>query len=617
MAGLLFDISTEIITPEHDALESVKYRGGNHCGIKHFTSESDGLNINLASRHNLVTDLTDAGKQPVSYEDGECWIILDGEIFNYREIRRILASEGYAFKSESDVEVIAAAYSRWGVRCLKYFKGMFAFCIFNQKKQRFFIARDRLGVKPLYFINRYKCFRVGSEIKQFLSAPGFVPEANAEMVHYYLSTGLTRRNSKTLWKEVYELPPGHYIEQKLKNWSPGAPLRAQCWYQLDFNIVSEMKFEDTAVDYRERLTNSMRDQLSHNYPDGFRLSGDINTAVTTCLGNELCRGERLKTYSLISESNYPDNLRTVMNVSKALSTENHTEEFKSTDFLPDYDAMIYANDFPLEFERNLFNWMLYAKGNCKGRIVIDGEGASQFLFSNIDFYWAYLNRRMFNESAAIFISDLRRFKWTNQKPWLKVINKLRKMTFGRNSGLTETVIKKGVLTNNPDYTAELMPNGCDDKLLPTAFKDVLMLRETLHFLDRCAYQGQCELRHPFLDHKVVELSLRMPYHFKIRDGLTKYILREAFADLLPRNVYSKPDIIDSEFVGGAKWQRLLFHTLVLENIDDLLREPYIERDELATAMRKFTINKAAFSPVMWRLIGINRWKKVFKIQNMR
>lgn len=613
MGGLLFDISDEHITQEHDALESVKHRGRAHCGVKHFSC--DDLNVTLGIRHNLISDLTDAGRQPISYENGESWIILDGEIVNHFELRRVLVSEGYSFKSESDAEVAIAAYSRWGTKCLRYLKGMFSFCIYHQEKRKFFIARDRVGGKPMYFINRYRCFRVASEVKQFLNIPDFRPQFNSEMLYYYLSTGMTRRKTKTLWQDIYELPPGHYVEQSLHGWSPGCPLMAQCWYKLNFNIVPELDFAETAADYRDRLTESLKNQLNHNYPDGFRLSGDVNTAVTACLANELSGGERLKTFSLSSEGNYPDNIRAATGVAKAIRAENHIIEFKSMDFLMDYDMMIYTNDFPFEFERNICNWMLYAKGHCENRVIIDGEGASQFLFGNLDFYWAYLNRRMFNESATTFFSDLRRFKWTSQKPWLKVINKLRKNAFGRNPVLAETVVKKEFLVGEKEMLNDFMPEGGRDKLLAVALQDILMMRESLHFLDRCAAHGKCELRHPFLDHRVIELSLRMPFHFKIKDGLTKHILREAFAKLLPSNIYSKSDIIDSEFVTGAKWQRMLFQTLLLENIDDILREPYVNRDELAREMRKFTTTKAAFSPVIWRLIAINRWKKVFNIQN--
>ena len=434
------------------------------------------------------------------------------------------------------------------------------------------------------------------------------------MLYFYLATGLTRRGSLTLWREVFELPPGHYVEQSLSGWSPGCPLQAKCWYKLDFTVSDDMDFMEASVEYRQRLAVGIRDQLNHSYPGGMRITGDIGTAALAGLVAEQKKGETQRAYSLSCEGIYPDNLRAVETVARSVRAERHLVEFKSKDFLLEFDRMIYANDFPVEFGRNVFCWMLYGRGNCEGRVILDGEGSGQYLFSNIDCYWAFLNRKMFNESAVEFISDLKRFRSSGQNPWMRVLAGLKGLVFGRGSDLYSQVIKREAQQAQADSLAEILPVEGRDHILETAAREILMHREIIHFLDRCASYGKCELRHPFLDHKVVELSLRMPYRFKISAGLTKHILREACRDIIPRQLADKPDLADDEFATGAKWQRKLFHTMLLQNIDDILREPFVERDALAGAMRKFSINQSTFSPVIWRLIAVNRWKKVFNIQ---
>jgi|GEM_PF-2881995 len=611
MGAILFSISNDVLTPQHGALECVKHRG-DHCDGKNFSAGD--FQVSLGCRHYLFTDLTEHGRQPISYEDGDCWAIMDGEIYNHQEIRRMLVSEGYSFKSESDVEVALAAYSRWGAKCLKYFQGMFSLCIYHQVKQRFFLARDPFGIKPLYFVNRFRNFTAVSEIKQLLSFPWFQPEIQPPMIYHYLVTGTVRHDSLTMWKDVFELPPGHYVEQQMHGWAPGCPLQAHCWYKFDFSVDDTLPLEDTAEEFRSRLEYSVQSQIRHQYPLGIRVTGDLNTAAVSGIAASLKNNERLKLFSLYGEGDFADNFKTVSQVARFIQAEPCGTEFKSRDFLFELDRMIYANDFPLDFNRSLLNWMIYSHGICNRRIILDGEGASQFLFSSIDYYWALLNRKMFNESAAAFISDLRRFKWVSNHPWLQIFGKLRRMTFGRGATLAQNLIVKDRLCNvdwpEPNFG---YPEMETDSLLKIAIMEIMRHRETLHFLDRCAFYGQCEIRHPFMDQKLTALALRLPLPFRLANGLTKQILRVSCANFIPRGMTDKSDLTDDEFVTEAKWQKRIFHTLLLQNIDDILREYYIDKDQMAQAVHKYTTTQMPFPLVLWRLIVINRWKKVFNL----
>ncbi len=613
MGGILFDISHEAITPQHPALEVIRHRGPGLCGVQTFAETY--FNVNIGARHYPITDLTETGHQPISYEDGDCWIALDGEIFNYRDIRRQLASEGYAFKSSSDAEVVLAAYSRWGAKCLKFLRGMYAFCVYHKVQRTFFLARDPVGIKPLYFINRSNCFRVGSEVKQFFSAPEFFPRINNRMLFGYLTTGLCRHHSQTLWQDVYELMPGYYIECSLNCWGPGQALQSSCWHKHNFEVDEKMDFQETATEYRRLLTETIGEQLRHDYPSGYRLTGDICTAVGSIVGGNMSRDSIIKTYSVGSEYNYPDNLHLVRLLRKNLATEEHLTEFHNKDFFLEFDKMVYAGDFPVEFNRSLFNWMLYVMGggSCRGRIILDGEGAAQFLFSDLDFYWAYLNRTMYNSSAAGFISDLRHLRASGRNPWLKMFDKLRNMALGRSPGDSTQIINKAVLAGDLADDTDSRVINSDSSLLDYARVDIMHLTENLLFLDRCASLGGCELRHPYLDPRLIEFSLKMPLRFKLANGLTKVILRESFRDVLPTALATATEFSDDDFISGAKWQKRLFHTMLLTNIDDIMREPYVVQSELVKTMHRFSLRQRPFSPVIWRLIAVNRWKKVFNL----
>ena len=611
MGGILFDISQETIDSQHSALETIRHRGP-LCGVKNFPE--NGFNVNLGARHFPFTDLTETGHQPISYEDGDCWGVLDGEIYNYREIRRQLSSEGYAFKSTSDTEVALAAYCRWGNKCLQYFRGAFAIVVYHRTLRRFFLARDQVGAKPLYFINQNNCFRVGSEVKQFFSAPGFQARPDRRMLYGYLLSGWCRNESMTIWNGVYELSPGHYIEESLDDWSSGQGLQSRCWFGYNFEVDHRLDFTSAAADYRRLFGEIIQEQTRHDYPAGYRLAGDLGSAVAAIVGGLNSDNQPVKTFSLTSEYNYPDNLHQIRQLRKNFRAEEHLYEFHNRDFLMEFDKMIYANDFPLEFGRGIFSWMLYVtNAACRDRIIIDGEGATQFLCSDLDFYRAYVNRKMYNSSTAGCIAELSHWHLRHLNPWLRLLNKLRNTAFGCHSDDTMAAINKTALLDSPAAEPIFPVIGPESGLTELSLADFRHLTETLLFLDRCAAHGGCELRHPYLDPRLIEFSLKMPFHFKLDKGIPQVILRESFADLLPASLLNAVELADDDPAAGSRWRKRLMHTMLLSNIDDILREPYVNQNELVKIMHRFSLRQRPFSTLIWRLIALNRWKKVFNL----
>ena len=219
MCGILFFTGDESLSIDHAALESIQHRGPDNVGVKHFKFKNKF--ITLGHRRLSIIELSDNGNQPMNYYTSDSWITFNGEIYNYKQLRADLINNGYKFNTNSDTEVLLASYYHWGVDCLNYFNGMFSFVIWDNDQKKVFAARDRFGIKPMYYWNEKNGFGVASEIKQLATLKGFKREINFEAAYQFLEYGDFSYNHETLWKNVFEIEPGSYFSIDYENWNLG------------------------------------------------------------------------------------------------------------------------------------------------------------------------------------------------------------------------------------------------------------------------------------------------------------------------------------------------------------------------------------------------------------
>lgn len=219
MCGILLHFGKEEIEPEHPALEIIAHRGPDDFGSVNF--KISDYNLGLGHRRLSIIDLSAKGHQPMSYADEDLWVVFNGEIYNYLEIRSELEKLGCRFTSDSDTEVLLAAYSKWGPDCLEKFNGMFAFALYDKKQNKIFIARDRFGIKPLYFHNSPEGLTFFSEIKQITKFNHFSPRVNKIKLYHFLNSGDFNFDNESLWEDVFAVPEGSYALIDLNNWQPG------------------------------------------------------------------------------------------------------------------------------------------------------------------------------------------------------------------------------------------------------------------------------------------------------------------------------------------------------------------------------------------------------------
>jgi asparagine synthase (glutamine-hydrolysing) len=272
MCGFVAFLGREKIDDNHPSISSVNHRGPDASGARSFVVGD--LILSLAHRRLSILDLEERGNQPFSSTAGGPWVVYNGEIYNYLEIRLELEKEGYVFRTNTDTEVLVQSYVRWGLNCIEKFNGMFSFVIWDAKKRCLVIVRDRFGIKPLYLWNDPTGLAVCSEIKQLCGIPGFKGALDLEIAHQYLCYGDFSIGPNTLWKDVIEVEPGTLLVIETDKYRPGQDLVPVRWYEIARREKSTVVTEPDAVaEFSRLLEDAIRIRLRADVPVTVALSG--------------------------------------------------------------------------------------------------------------------------------------------------------------------------------------------------------------------------------------------------------------------------------------------------------------------------------------------------------
>ena len=616
MCGILLNIGNETITPDHPALEIIAHRGPDGFGAENF--DCDNFKVGLGHRRLSIIDLSESGHQPMSYDNGRFWIIYNGEIYNYREIRKELESEKFQFKSSCDTEVLLAAYKKWGRNCLSKFNGMFAFAIYDTLEKKVFLARDRFGIKPLYYLNTPKCFRAASELKQFISVEGFSPRINKIKLYHFLNSGDFDYDNETLWKDILEIPPGHFAVLDLVKWDPGLKFETEEWYSPPFfEDKFEISYEDAVREFRRILQDSVRLRLRADVPVGFLLSGGIDSSSLVGLAHLMPgeRNENLKTYSSCYADTKRDEREYINEMLKFTGAESCLHFPKPADVTENLEKVIWNNDLPILQGSPSVHWLLYKKikeENDSRKVIMEGQGGDEIMCGYGDFYWAMLNENM-HKCLFSFVGQLKTFQSYHHEPWKIVIRKLLRVNFPSFVKYPPNpLIRPEELLGREKIPpiAVLREEPTVSKLHKDRFT---ILKYILHNVDRNSMAHSREARVPFLDYRLVEFCLKLPDEYKISGGHSKRIIRDAVKEFLPAKIatrvskqgYSSPI---------AMWAKDGLRDFFQENILDFAEMPFVNSRECSESFEKYLQGKSHFDPVIWRMITVKKWIDVFKAQ---
>ena len=517
-------ISKDTLNSMNDA---ILHRGPDDSGV--YISEY----IGLGHRRLSIIDLQH-GKQPMSNEDHTIWVTYNGEIYNYQDLKKDLSKKGHIFKTNCDTEIIVHAYEEYNADCILRFNGMFAFGIWDNTNNTLFLARDRLGIKPLYYTISDGNFIFSSEIKSILQHPSTHAEVEISSIpEYFFCTSLL--DSKTMFKNIFSLPAGYTLT--FKNESK----HIKKYWDLQPKNISE---EQTSCEnYQDHifslLDDSVRMRLMSDVPFGSLLSGGLDSSLISALAAKHVTG-KLKTFSMEYSKNIPlsqSNLDTeyARRMAKKFNTDHQEFMYEEEEYFDCFQHVTWQMEKPIELTTPSL-YLLHKNIKKYVTVVLSGEGADE-LFGG---YFFFLDKAQKD-------NQLFEFPWA---PYFEEVSMLLDTDIER-----ETSFRENIKSSLRDL---LNRYKTDDFLNSVLFLFIkIYLLEMLERQDKTSMAWGVETRVPFLDHRFVEYVANIPSKYKFNNGEEKYILKKSFRDFLPSEIIKRkkkpfPFPIDPRFLYKQK-----------------------------------------------------------------
>jgi asparagine synthase (glutamine-hydrolysing) len=576
--------------------------------------------LGLGHRRLNIIDL-EAGEQPVFNEDGSVLVVFNGEIFNYREIRETLEGRGHRFRTRTDTEVIVHAWEEYGTRCLDHFRGMFAFCLYDRRTGAIFLARDRLGVKPLYYAVCGGRLIFASEVKPLLLALRGSTEPDAQAVDFFVSVGYVP-GERTLFKGIRKLLPGHYMQ-----WEHGGPRITRYWDVPD-EPPRAMAYEEAQARFLDLLRESVRLRLVSDVPLGAFLSGGVDSSVIVAQMCELTGG-RVKTFSIgYADSPELNELPHARRVAGHLGTDHVEHVLTHGDFFENLNAFVYRSEEPIVESAGIALYELARRARRDVTVVLSGEGGDEVLAG----YPLYrimtqigrvrtlarttgaaaiarnLAPRVRSEKLAKYLdwagTPLERCYWSIPSDVTPGIRE-RLFTPEFRDAVGDPVGEYfGALYAHLQHASALKRMSYVD--IKSWLPDDLLVKA-----DKMTMAASVELRVPFLDHKLLEFCVGLPDDLRMRGGVGKFLLKRAARRWLPDDIlYRKKQGFP---VPVAQWFRGGLHGRISEILLDprTLGRGYVRPEYVRSLLRRHKAGDGDHSRRLLTLVILELWHRSF------
>lgn len=576
----------------------------------------------LGHRRLSIVELTAEGHQPMSDGEGRFWIVYNGEIYNHVELRAQLKDRGYRFRSNSDTEVILAAYREWGADCLHRFNGMFAFVLLDRSENLVFAARDRFGVKPLYYWSTPDgVLALASEIKQFTALPGWRAVANRKLAHDFLARGLADHTSETLFTAVRQLRGGEMMLLRR-----GHGLEVRRWYELA-SVPFAGSFEEAAKTFGALFEDGVRLRLRADVSIGSCLSGGLDSSSIVCTVAGLLKragaAHPQKTVSARAQHPEFDEGPFIEAVVAKAGTASH-EVYPALEELDEVmPLLVWHQDEPFGSTSIFAQWKVFELASRQGlKVMLDGQGADETLGGYPVFFSARLASLAARFHLSAFLAELREIRRYRTFPLMHWVRHfvystvpfalLGQMQRIRGQASKERRALSAQLATGTDHHADpgyrIGIHAVSRQQIDRTNLPIL-----LHWEDRNSMAHAVESRLPFLDYRLVEFVLGLPEEYLLSEGTTKRILRAAMNGTLPdlvRNRTDKLGFATPEEIWVKREGRELFQAWMRRAIEQsrgLLTEAAIDHlNDVIAGRQPFT-----FFP--WRLISFGAWMERFSV----
>lgn len=594
-------------------IEDVKtmVKAQHHRGPDH-TAYFAEHNICLGHNRLSIIDLNNNANQPFIYND--LVIVFNGEIYNYKEIKKELSEFGYTFRTKSDTEVILAAYSHWGTKAVDHFIGMWSFVIWDQKKEEIFCSIDRFGIKPLYyFIDQNGIFYFASELKAFYNLKNFNKTINKNYIKRFLNLGWMHYKDETIFENCFAIEPA---TQMVINKSE---IKKEKYWTINYTKNKSITLPEATQQFSKLLKDSISLHLRADVDLAFSLSGGIDSSSLV----SLCAKEKLSGGPISSYHIYYDTHKFNEKKFAELVVNKNDNQVNPTYYSPnnselvkDLDHFLYHQEFPVSgsspFSQYYLN-KLVKKDNIK--VLIEGQGADEYLGGYLHGFFRLFHDNIFNIGL---ISEIKEHYVKQELDIKNLINRLIKT--GATFMYSEEEMSKGEYKwLTPElYRDTTVPikHEIDGITRLDKFLNGILTKTTLPGLlqiaDRNSMAFSIEARVPFLDHRLVEFCATLPNEFLMSKGVTKKILRESMKPYLPEEIYNRYDKVGFVTPGESKWLRGSLSFLLEDIKSDNFEELGIYSDKLKSIIAEYKKGDDKYAKLVWRIAILNRWLQTKK-----
>ncbi|HUO25383.1 MAG TPA: asparagine synthase (glutamine-hydrolyzing) [Candidatus Aquilonibacter sp.] len=586
--------------------------------------------VGLGMRRLSIVDLA-TGHQPISNEDGTVWLVFNGEIYNHLALREKLIAQGHRYRTHSDSETIVHLYEQYGHDCVQHLRGMFAFAIWDAKVQRLFIARDRLGIKPLYYCVCDDRLLFGSEIKVLMAHPAVRPQFHRAALPEFLAFGYLS-GQESFYESIRKLMPGHFLEA-----TPGGELTIQRYWDLPLPTPDRDHDEAYFVrNYRDLLQQAVESHLMSDVPLGVFLSGGLDSSAVAALMTQI-RRQPIETFSVgYPEQTYSE-LPYARAVAKHLNSVHHEVSVTSQDFFDALPKLIWHEDEPIAWPSSVSLYFVARLAREHVKVVLTGEGSDETLAGYTRYAFTLKNRAMDRFYRGVVPRRIRSGarNFIGNSSWISATarRKLSHTFLGLDGEdwtafyfdnffsafpqaeqqqlFTEAVAQESVNGSAYRNVLACWEHSSGDLLQRLLYTDIkTYLVELLMKQDNMSMAASIESRVPFLDHVLVEWAMQVPAAIQIRRLAGKQILKKAMEDLLPLSIIYRPKLgFPTPWSGWLAGPRL-------DWIEGLLLEPrsldrdYFKPPALKKLFHEHRTRHRDHYDRIWRLLNLELWHRV-------
>lgn len=588
--------------------------------------------VGLGHRRLSILDLSPGGHMPMCDAKQEFWITYNGEVYNFLEIKSELENLGHTFITTTDTEVILTAYKEWGAQCLDHFMGMFAIAILDVKNRKLFLARDRFGIKPLYYwISKTGEFYFASEIKQFTVLMNWTPRLNHQKAFDYIFSSITDQDDETMFKGVYHLLGGHaaILDLEKVHFKCEQNIEVFKWYN-PVQTLFQGTFDEAKEIFKAKFFESIRMHLRADVKVGCTLSGGFDSSSITCVVNNLLekdgKVDAHNTFSAIDGDSIYSEKKWIQEVVRKCKVKPHYITPNPEEILYNIDRIIWQMDEPTASMSPYLGFLVDGLAKENGiTVLLNGQGADEYLGG----YGAFRKEQRQKALDTLNIKSIRRefncnfnqaIKMALRSAFRLVYSNLLPKQYG-NSFRNPTNMKKwfycldyNVLRANTEH---IIKKGSPKRATYMEISNYLLRRFPLPMYlrwgDRNSMSHSIEARVPFLDHRLVEFCQSLPIHYLDNPNQTKRVLLEAMKEIIPDKIYHRKDKMgyvapDERWVKEEYTQE--FRDLLNESIE---HAQGVIKPEAKAYFEDVISGKEEFNFSYWRLIMFGQWMKRFKV----